>query len=332
MELALYHPQQGYFLGDRLRSAQSGDFLTSPEVSPLFGETLAEYVHRVAARCAVSRPMVVDVGAGSGSLLKSLVAALADQVEAWAVEVSPPAQRALAEVVGARRVVSDLDGLPERIEGVIFANELLDNLPMALARRRGKEWWELWVGAENGKLVWVEVPARPEVERWLERFAGPVPEGGMVEVQLRACRWVRDILMRLDRGAVVVIDYGDTAEGLENRRVEGTLRTYRDHHLGPPPLAEPGETDITADVNFTAVMESARETGASVSLLRQDEFLEDLGLRERIEELRRQELELAGAGDELRRLEARSIRTGAETLLHPRGLGAFQVLIARKSI
>ena len=69
-----------------------------------------------------------------------------------------------------------------------------------------------------------------------------------------------------------------------------------------------------------------------MSLLRQDEFLEDLGLRERIEELRRQELELAGAGDELRRLEARSIRTGAETLLHPRGLGAFQVLIARKSI
>ena len=138
--------------------------------------------------------------------------------------------------------------------------------------------------------------------------------------------------MRLDRGALVVIDYGDTAQGLENRRVEGTLRTYRDHHLGPPPLAEPGQTDITADVNFTAVMESAREAGASVSLLRQDEFLEDLGLRERIEELRRQELELARAGDELRRLEVRSIRTGAETLLHPRGLGAFLVLIARKSI
>ena len=149
--------------------------------------------------------------------------------------------------------------------------------------------------------------------------------------RLRACQWVGDALDRLDEGALVVIDYGDTAEGLENRRGEGTLRTYRDHHLGPPPLAEPGETDITADVNFTAVMEAAREAGGSVALLRQDEFLVNLGLRERIDDLRKQELQLARAGDELHRLQVRSMRTGAETLLHPRGLGAFQVLIARKS-
>ena len=332
MESALYHPQRGYFRSERLRSVQSGDFLTSPEVSPLFGETLAESVRREAARCAVSRPMAVDVGAGSGSLLRPLVATLADQVEPWAIDVSPPAQRALAEVVGGRRVVSDLQRLPERIKGVIFANELLDNLPMALARRKGRKWRELWVGAENGKLMWVEVPTRPEVEDWLRRFAGPTPEGGMVEVQLRACQWVREALERLETGALVVIDYGDTAEGLENRRAEGTLRTYRDHHLGPDPLAEPGQTDITADVNFTAVMEAAREGGASVSLLRQDEFLEELGLGERIEALRQQELELARTGDELGRLKVRSMRTGAETLMHPRGLGAFGVLIARKSI
>jgi len=140
----------------------------------------------------------------------------------------------------------------------------------------------------------------------------------------------RDALARLECGALVVIDYGDTAEGLENRRAEGTLRTYRDHHLGPDPLAEPGQTDITADVNFTAVMEAAREVGASVSLQRQDEFLEELGLRERIEELRQEEMKLARSGDEFERLRIRSLRTGAETLLHPRGLGSFLVLIARK--
>ncbi|MCQ3804918.1 MAG: SAM-dependent methyltransferase [bacterium] len=330
MELSLYHPQQGYFLGERLRSVQSGDFLTSPEVSPLFGETLAESVRREVAECAVSRPIAVDVGAGSGSLLKSLVAALAGQVEPWAVEVSPPAQRAVGEVVGARRVVSDLGGLPERIRGVIFANELLDNLPMALARRRGEEWREMWVGAGNGKLMWVEVPARPEVEDWVDRFSGPTADGGMVEVQIRACEWARDALARLECGALVVIDYGDTAHGLEDRRADGTLRTYRAHHLGPPPLAEPGQTDITADVNFTAVMEAAREAGASVSLQRQDEFLEELGLRERIEELRREEMQLARSGDEWRRMQVRSLRTGGETLLHPRGLGGFQVLTARK--
>lgn len=332
MENALYHPEWGYYRGETLRSVERGDFLTSPEVSSLFGETLAEFVRREADSMALSKPVVVDVGAGSGSLLRPLLGAVDREVERWAVEVSPPARRALAEIVGYERVVENLAALPSGLSGVIIANELLDNLPMALARRRSGDWRELWVGEENGAFGWIERPVRPQVGEWLDRFSGPVPEGGMVEVQLRACQWVRDALERLDKGALVVIDYGDTAEGLENRRGEGTLRTYRDHHLGPPPLAEPGQTDITADVNFTAVLEAAREAGASVSLLRQDEFLEDLGLRERIDDLRRQELRLARAGDELQRLRVRSMRTGAETLLHPRGLGAFQVLIARKSI
>lgn len=331
MELALYHPDGGYFTGDRLRSVQGGDFLTSPEVSPLFGETLAELVTRESVEGGLSRPMVVEAGAGSGSLLRPLLSVLGERADPWAVEVSPPARRALEEVVGERRVVKSLEDLPREITGVIFANELLDNLPMALARLTHTGWREMWVGEDNGP-VWVDGPVRPEVGEWLERFAGPTPVGGMVEVQLQAWQWIKDVLSRLVRGALVLIDYGDTAEGLENRRAEGTLRTYRNHHLGPDPLAEPGETDITADVNFTAAMEAATEAGASVSLLRQDDFLEDLGLRDRIEGLRRQELDLARAGDEIGRLEVRSMRTGAETLLHPRGLGAFQVLIARKGI
>ncbi len=332
MESALYHPERGYYQGEKLRSVESGDFLTSPEVSSLFGETLAEFVRREAARNVLSHPVVVDVGGGSGSFLRPLLSILGQGVEPWAVEVSPPARSALAEVVGADRVVSDLGGLPAKIRGIIFANELLDNLPMALARRTAGVWRELWVGEKNGELEWVEVPVRPEVGDWLQRFAGPTPEGGIVEVQIRACQWVSDVLERLEAGALVVFDYGDTAEGLEGRRSEGTLRTYRDHHLGPHPLVEPGQTDITADLNFSAMMAAAREAGATVSLHRQDDFLADLGLRERVEELRRQEVGYAQAGDELRRLEKRSLRMGAEALLHPRGLGDFRVLIARRSV
>ncbi len=331
MEMALYGPE-GYFRGGQLRSVESGDFLTSPEVSPLFGETLAEVVGREADRHGLPRPMVVDVGAGSGSLLSSLLATLGAQVEPWAVEVSPPARRALAKVVGSHRTVSSLGDLPPSICGVIFANELLDNLPMALARRRGNGWRELWVGEEGGELVWEEAPVRPGVEEWLEKYAGPTPDGGTVEVQLQACRWVTDALQRLEAGALVILDYGNTAEGLAGRRAEGTLRTYRAHHLGPDPLAEPGRTDITADVNFTAVMETAGEAGASVSLHRQDDFLADLGLKERIEQLGRKELAHARSGEDLERLRVRSERIGAETLLHPRGLGGFMVLIARKGL
>ena len=330
MELALYHPEGGYFTGERLRSVEGGDFLTSPEVSPLFGETLAELVMREAVEAGLSRPTVVDAGAGSGSLLRPLLSILGERADPWAVEVSPPARRALGELVGTQRVVDSLEGLPDTISGVIFANELLDNLPMALARRKADGWRELWVGETDGELGWVDAPARPEVEEWLESFAGPTPEGGMVECQLAAGRWVTEVLGRLTAGVLVVFDYGDTAQGLESRRAEGTLRTYRAHHLGPHPLSEPGRTDITADLNFTAVAEAARAAGANVSLHRQDDLLEDLGLTERIRTLRTQEAEHARAGDEMRRLETRSLRIGAETLLHPRGLGDFRVLIARR--
>lgn len=332
MELALYHPEGGYFMGERLRSVQSGDFLTSPEVSPLFGETLAALVAGEADEIGLSRPVVVDAGAGSGSLLKPLLSVLGEEAEPWAVEVSPPAREALGTLVGHQRVVSDLDGLPQQITGVVFANELLDNLPMALARRRAGSWRELWVGEEGGRLGWVETSPRPEVEEWLESFAGPVPDGGMVECQLEAGRWITKALGRLVAGALVVFDYGDTAQGLQSRRKDGTLRTYRAHHLGPHPLADPGATDITADLNFTAVAEAARTAGATVSLHRQDDLLEEFGLRDRIGRLREREAEHARSGEELRRLEIRSLRIGAETLVHPRGLGDFRVLIARRRV
>ncbi len=324
MEAALYGPG-GFFSGDVLRSVKGGDFLTSPEVSSLFGATLGEFVRR--ERDRIGEPFrLVDVGAGSGSLVTSLLDAV--DVEAWAVEVSPPARGALRDVLSPDRVVGDVADAVGR--GVVVVNELLDNLPMAIAVRRGGGWSEHLVALSGKGLEIVEAPAREPVAEWADRFSGPVGEGGLVEVQLRAADWVRRTLDLLEAGALVAIDYGATAEELESRRVTGTLRTYRAHHLGPDPLEAPGETDITADVNFTALLAVAAEAGASVELHRQDDFLTDLGLREVMSELRQRELALARSGDELARLQVRSQLTGAETLLNPRGLGDFRVLVARR--
>jgi SAM-dependent MidA family methyltransferase len=312
MDLALYHPL-GFFGGEVLRSEKAGDFLTSPEVSPLFGETLAHYVE--AERQRIGEPFrLIEVGAGSGSLLKPLLATV--HVDALAVETSPAARAVLAEFV------ADSDTLPETIRGVVIANELLDNMPMALAQRIEDGWRERWVTAEGDHLVFVDAKPRPGVAAWLDSYAGPVPEGGWVEVQLAARQWVADVVGRLEVGSVLLFDYGDTAQNLLSRRGDGTLRTYRAHHLGPHPLDEPGETDITADVNFTALMDFAPKT----TLHRQDEFLAELGLRGRLSELRHAELEAARAGDEMERLRLRTLKTEAETLLHPRGLGDFRVL------
>ena len=356
MAACLYDPEGGFFATGPLRSTKDGDFLTSPEVSPWFGRMLARFVAAEQTRTGASPFHVVEAGAGSGSLLRSLIETLTaipppegevasaqpmsegvkpgagsePCFEFYAVEASPAARSAVGGVAGVEQVYESLNDLPENFDGVIIANELLDNLPVALAIRSGDGWVERWVGATNDRFGFVTAEARPDVVAWCEACAGTVPEGGMVEVQLAAAEWVRAALGRIGRGTLVIIDYGGTAEELEPRRTQGTLRTYRSHHLGPDPLLEPGATDVTVDVNFTAIMAVAEAEGAGVELHRQDDFLESLGLREVVSGLRHQERDLARSSDAMQRLIVRSEATDAETLLHPRGLGDFRVTVATK--
>jgi len=250
--------------------------------------------------------------------------------EFHAVEASPAARQALAGVLGSDQVHASLDNLPDNFNGVIIANELLDNLPCALAICSGDGWIERWVGATDDRFGFVTRPARTAVTAWCDAYAGTVPEGGMVEVQLAATEWVESALHHIGRGALVVIDYGGTAEELEPRRTQGTLRTYRSHHLGPDPMLEPGATDVTVDVNFTAALAASEAAGAATEFHRQDDFLSDLGLREQIREFKHQERDLARSGEAMQRLVVRSEATDAETLLHPRGLGDFRVLVVRQ--
>ncbi len=330
MEAALYDPDEGYFGSGPLRSAREGDFLTSPEVSPLFGATLARFVEAEAGRIGADPVTMVDAGAGSGSLLRPLLDALRVGVQPWALEVSPAARESLRLFVPEAVVAGSPGALAGPIRGVVVANELADNLPVALAVRRAAGWAERLVGAQPGGLAWVEGPARPEVAAWAARHSGPVPEGGLVETQIAAGEWLRGMLRRLAAGALLVVDYGDTGPGLAARRAEGTLRTYRGHHLGPDPLLEPGSTDITVDVDFGALAAVAEEEGAAVEVMPQATFLERWGLLDLLAERRAAELALARDGDPLERLRVRSLLTGGEALLHPRGLGDFRVLVARR--
>lgn len=322
MELALYDAESGFFGSGPLRSTKSGDFLTSPEVSPWFGRTLAK---------AVGAPRtLIEVGAGSGSLIAPLVEALPNRPQRIvAVDASPAARLALAD--HGFETAERLAEVGGPVHGAIVANELLDNLPMRIGTRAGQGWMERWIGLDRDQLVMVEGPARPDTVEWLEAYAGPVPEGGVVEVQLEAAAWLTSAIEMIHEGKVIVIDYGATAEELAPRRSIGTLRTYRAHHLGPDPLLEPGATDITADVNFTALADIASATGAEVRLMRQDDFLVAHGLRSVMDDLRRRELELARGDDAMARLAVRSELRDAETLLHPRGLGDFRVLVVEIS-
>lgn len=317
----------GFFVGDVLRSEKAGDFLTSPEVSSLFGETLAAFVMAEVDRLATP-PRLIEVGAGSGSLLRPLLEVV--DIEAWAVEVSPAARASLGGVLPADRIVESLDLVPWDRPTVVIANELLDNFPVAVAVRTDTGWDERWIGSAEGDLCLVAAPVRPEVGAWVDRFGGDVPVGGLVEAHLAGDTWFRSVLERIESGAVCIVDYGDTADGLVQRRSHGTLRTYKSHHRGPDPLAFPGETDITADVNFSSLLALGADLGWECTLDRQEEFLTRFGLRDRLSELRRRELALARDGDPMERLIVRSRKNEAETLLHARGLGDFRVLVARR--
>ncbi len=318
-EIALYS-EAGFFSTGPVRSSATGDFLTSPEVSPWFGRTIGKYLS------ARSIETLVEVGAGTGSLLRPLLAELGE-VEAWAVEASPMARSRLERLLRPHRIVQSLDDLPRSFSGAIVANELIDNLPVALAVKGADGWVEHFVGVNGDGFEFVVVPARSQVAAWADAYAGVVPIDGVVEVQLAAADWLTRAIDRLERGVILLIDYGGTAEELEPRRNLGTLRTYRGHHLGPDPLLEPGETDITVDVNFTALLGVAASRSLTAELYRQDDFLIANELRRVVSDLRRQELESARAGETMKQLEAKSERIDAETLLHPRGLGDFRVLV-----
>jgi SAM-dependent MidA family methyltransferase len=232
-------------------------------------------------------------------------------------------------VVPEALVVDSFDAVPDLLRGVVIANELLDNLPAAVAVRRQGRWMERAVIIGDEGFAYAEVEARPEVTAWADAYAGSVPDDAVVEVQLAAAAWLREVLSRLTSGAVVVIDYGDITDGLATRRAKGTVRTYRGHHLGPDPLLEPGATDITMDVDFSALMRVAIDAGAAVGLHRQVEFLSEWGIRGALADLRVAELDAARRGEVMRRAVLRSQVVDAETLLHPRGLGDFRVLEAR---
>ena len=330
MEMALYDPAGGYYAAGPLRSRPDGDFITSPEVSPAFGETLAAYAVGEYRRLGEPSDFTVaEAGAAAGSLLEPLLASLPFPARAAAVEASVAARAALAARLPHLMTYAP-EEVPDRLTGVMFANEVADNLPAALAVREEDGWSERRVGEEDGQLTLVAAPVRAEVGEWLDAYAGEVPAGGTAEAQLAARDWISEWAGRLAAGSLVVVDYGSAGQSADGRGA-GTLRTHRRHRPGPRPLDSPGEVDITVDVNFAALADAARTHGLECEILTQRAFLTHCGLPDRLAARREEELELARAGDHLERLRARSFLTGAAALLDPAGLGGFHVLIASRA-
>lgn len=271
MERALYAPGLGYYSGALQKFGSGGDFVTAPELSPLFGRSLARQLAELMAHSAHS---LIEAGAGSGRLAADLLAELERQgalPERYAIlELSADLrarQQALiaAELPHLAGRVHWLDSLPEQFDGVVIGNEVLDAMPVERLRAGTDGIEQAGVGATaDGALEIVWRPAPPELAAEAQSLG--FRDGYDSEINFAARAWVAEWARRIGRGALLLIDYGfPQAEYYHPDRRTGTLMCHYRHHAHTDPLWMPGLNDLTAHVDFTAVAQSAFDAGMSLA-------------------------------------------------------------------
>jgi SAM-dependent MidA family methyltransferase len=337
--LALYHPDAGFYATSG-RAGRHGDFITSPEVGPLFGAVVARALDAWWKETGEPEVFtVVEAGAGPGTLARNVLAAgprcgralryvlvepsaaqrrlhaerLALDPPAFAFASLPDPDDEVDAIVAAGPVVVSLADLP-RVPGpcVVVANELLDNLAFGLLERTTEGWADVCVGVDGGSLVEVLVPA--------DHPADPdVAPGSRVPDQSVATEWVRDARgLAGTEGHVIAFDYATTTEEMARRPWSEWVRTYRDHQRGGHPLEQLGEQDITCEVAVDQLPPPTRNASQAA-------WLREHGIDAMVEEGRAIWRGRAAIGD-LEAVKARSRVGEAEALLDPSGLGAFRVL------
>ncbi len=279
MAMALYAPGLGYYSRDSrkfgLMPESGSDFVTAPELSPLFGRALARQVGQ--ALEAAGSDEVWEFGAGSGALAGQLLAALGKRVRRYTiVDLSGSLrqrQRERLAALGDR--VEWVDRLPERFSGVIVGNEVLDAMPVQLLHFDGQRWFERGVVVQADGFAWADrdTDQRPPID---VAFA----PGTVTEIHPQARAFVATLAERLTRGAAFFIDYGfPEHEYWHPQRRGGTLMCHRAHRSDDDPLADVGEKDITAHVDFTGIALAAQDAGLDViGYTTQARFLMNCGL------------------------------------------------------
>jgi SAM-dependent MidA family methyltransferase len=368
MEAALYDDRDGFFTRGGGAGRADGDFVTSPEVGPLFGVLVARFLDR--SWDGLERPdpfVVVEAGAASGRLAGAVLRATpacAPALRYVLVERSAelrarqrdhlrlePADEALGPfasghdpddalepVTGMGPILTQLDELPAiAVDGVLLANELLDNLPVRIVERTGHGWDEVRVGCVDEdagpRFVEVLVAAPPALAAEAETVAAgaDVPAGSRLPVPVQLGPLLDAAAALIRHGDVVLVDYLATARELVERGPAGWLRTYRQHDRGADALDAPGSRDITVDVPLEHLVAVARRAGFElVERTTQRDWLTALGIDELVDAGAATWRERAHLGD-LEAVAARSRVHEADALTDPAGLGGHGVVVLHRA-
>ncbi|HVE12166.1 MAG TPA: SAM-dependent methyltransferase [Elusimicrobiota bacterium] len=326
MESALYAPKDGFYA----RREPRADFYTAPELHPAFAETLAREIAARLKSLGARRPkeplFVVEVGSGTGALAGQLLRALRDGSAEWRargryVLVERVESVLLDSVLALREHDEKVLGYSRMSDvpplcGVVLSNELLDAMPVHVIEKRDGRVGEVYVEAgPDGAEARVGSFSRRELATAAKAVAESLPEGGRHAVNLGLDAWCRELARVLKAGAAITVDYGARLDAA----TPNPPRYFRRHQTGADVVDRPGEKDLTASVDFSALMRAGERRGlrtASFSTL--GKFLLERGIVERMP-----------AGDTL---AAYKERNQIKTLFHPEGMGdSFKVLIQEKN-
>lgn len=335
MEMCLYEPELGYYSRFAEQFGKAGDFYTSSDVHAVFGRLLARQFEEMwGVMGSPAEIQIVELGPGRGLFAQDVLDWSEKKFPEFfralrivLVESSPALQSRLRETLQQRiaggkvSVESELGGVRLGEHAIIFANEFFDALPVEVLSHRG----ELRIAVENGKFVEQFAPPSPEVCNYVDRYSVHPEAGERVEAPLIAQDYMKRIAEKLRRGFVVAIDYGYTRQELLAGRHRGTVTAYRRHTLSLSPYDAPGEQDITAHVNFTALRSAAEQAGLEhLALLTQAQFLMGIGEPNQFADA----FEDCGS-----RQEQTKVALQLKHLVTPAGMGeTFQVLLICRGV
>jgi SAM-dependent MidA family methyltransferase len=339
METVLYHPQLGYY-ATREPMGREGDYLTSPEVHPIFGALVAKQIFQFWE--LLGRPNRLDLveqGAGTGRLARDILRWAARREPAFSralryriVEISAALRRRQEETLAAAPGLAEdqiewREELPAAIEGCVLSNELLDSFPVHRIVRQDGGSLEVYVWHREGRFEEGVGPLSTDrIERYFDALGVWPAQGCVAEVNLHAVDWMERVVTSLRRGFVLTFDYGyEAAELYAPWRREGTLLCFYRHNASTEPYARIGKQDMTAHVDFTTLMHVGEQHGLETAgFTTQARFLVNLGIGAGVDAAARE------APEELEEYYAR--RRAAQELIDPAGLGRVRALAQRKGM